>query len=43
MDFQEYQEKALKTNRIPVDKGVEIMVPLLGLAGESGELLSEYK
>ena len=43
MDFQEYQEQALKTNRIPSDKGVDIMVPLLGLAGESGELLSEYK
>ena len=43
MDFQEYQEQALKTNRIPTDKGVDIMVPLLGLAGESGELLSEYK
>ena len=43
MDFQEYQEQALKTNRIPLDKGVDIMVPLLGLAGESGELLSEYK
>ena len=43
MDFQEYQEQALKTNRIPDGKGVEIIVPLLGLAGESGELLSEYK
>lgn len=43
MDFQEYQEQALKTNRIPTDKGVDVMVPLLGLAGESGELLSEYK
>ena len=43
MNFQKYQEQALKTNRIPDGKGVEIIVPLLGLAGESGELLSEYK
>lgn len=43
MDFRNYQEQALKTDRIPVSNGVEIIVPLLGLAGEAGELLSEYK
>ena len=43
MNFQEYQEKALKTDRIPPENNNEIVVPLLGLAGEAGELLSEYK
>jgi len=39
MDFQEFQRKALETDQVPDDK----IVPLLGLAGETGELLSEYK
>ncbi|MDX6498686.1 MAG: hypothetical protein QOG23_1946 [Blastocatellia bacterium] len=39
MDFQEFQQKALETDQVPDDK----IVPLLGLAGETGELLSEYK
>ena len=46
MDFQSYQETALQTDRIPATPGsddVSLFVPLLGLAGEAGELLSEYK
>ena len=48
MNFEEYQNEALKTDQLPYGtvKGNEIaetVVPLLGLAGEAGELLSEYK
>ncbi|HYH95910.1 nucleoside triphosphate pyrophosphohydrolase family protein [Hyalangium sp.] len=50
MDFREYQLSASRTDQMPTDKtsgdpptGPEIMMPLLGLAGEAGELLSEYK
>ncbi len=39
MDFSEYQEQALKTDQKETSK----IIPLLGLAGEAGELLSEYK
>jgi NTP pyrophosphatase (non-canonical NTP hydrolase) len=43
MDFRTYQKQALKTDQVPsvYDRGV--IVPMLGLAGEAGELLSEYK
>jgi len=41
MDFRRYQREARQTNRIPGD--AEEITPLLGLAGEAGELLSEYK
>ncbi|NJM20285.1 MAG: nucleoside triphosphate pyrophosphohydrolase family protein [Richelia sp. RM2_1_2] len=43
MDFREYQEKALISDQVP--KGTEngIVVPLLGLVGEAGSLLTEYK
>jgi NTP pyrophosphatase (non-canonical NTP hydrolase) len=47
MDLNFYQHAAQKTDRIPSssigESGIELMVPLLGLAGETGELLSEYK
>lgn len=43
MDFSQYQEEALKTDHIPAENDTKIIVPLLGLAGEAGELLSEYK
>jgi len=48
MDFQTYQDQALLTDQNPApagrrDAGPEMMIPLLGLAGEAGELLSEYK
>lgn len=44
MNFAEYQIDALKTDRTN-QAGVEAaqLVPLLGLAGEAGQLLSEYK
>lgn len=47
MEFEQYQNKALETDRVQAaqyrDKRLESIVPLLGLAGETGELLSEYK
>jgi hypothetical protein len=50
MDFSEYQRIAGKTSqaKVEVDEnglpvGPGILVPLLGLAGEVGSLLSEYK
>ncbi|MFN8557582.1 MAG: nucleoside triphosphate pyrophosphohydrolase family protein [Dehalococcoidia bacterium] len=39
MDFNEYQRRAQETDQQPG----EVIVPLLGLAGEAGTLLSEYK
>ena len=44
MDFNSYQKEALRTDRVPAhDDGVSLIVPMLGLAGETGQLLSEYK
>lgn len=47
MDFDRYQEIAQGTDRVPspaVGEGdLSVIVPLLGLAGEAGGLLSEYK
>ena len=50
MDFRDYQRAASRTDQMPTEKtsgdpptGPEIMISLLGLAGEAGELLSEYK
>ncbi len=47
MDLDAYQQEAQKTDRVPsrveTKIGVDLVVPLLGLAGEVGELLSEYK
>lgn len=46
MDLREYQERARKTDRNPAGDPTDhkaMMIPLLGLAGEAGELLSEYK
>ncbi|MFB8788904.1 MAG: nucleoside triphosphate pyrophosphohydrolase family protein [Potamolinea sp.] len=43
MDFRKYQEEALKTDQIPSNSGNGIIVPLLGLVGEAGTLLTEYK
>ena len=43
MEFREYQERALQTEQTPAVPGTEVIIPLLGLAGEAGELLSEYK
>ena len=46
MDLRSYQEIAAKTDRNPSADPTDLkamMIPLLGLAGEAGELLSEYK
>jgi len=47
MDLNSYQQLAQLTDRVPsksaAGAGIDLMVPLLGLAGETGELLSEYK
>lgn len=48
MDLNTYQQEAQATDRVPSQKfvtdiGTDLVVPLLGLAGETGELLSEYK
>ena len=47
MNFDHYQKEALRTDRVPVrgnaDDVLALVVPMLGLAGETGQLLSEYK
>lgn len=44
MDFNTYQKEALRTDRVPDDDDAgSLIVPMLGLAGETGQLLSEYK
>ena len=47
MDFNRYQKEALRTDRVPArdgpDDATSLIVPMLGLAGETGQLLSEYK
>src|SRR5690606_29203525 len=47
MDFRSYQKEALRTDRVPARDGADdaasLIVPMLGLAGETGKLLSEYK
>ncbi|MEQ8755017.1 MAG: nucleoside triphosphate pyrophosphohydrolase family protein [Coleofasciculus sp. G1-WW12-02] len=43
MDFREYQEQAQETDQVPSQTGNGITIPLMGLVGEAGELLSEYK
>ncbi|MFT5032555.1 MAG: NTP pyrophosphatase (non-canonical NTP hydrolase) [Bacteroidia bacterium] len=48
MDLNTYQREAQSTDRVPSKANSatddnSLIVPLLGLAGETGELLSEYK
>jgi NTP pyrophosphatase (non-canonical NTP hydrolase) len=47
MDFDRYQKEALRTDRVPAREGsddvLSLVVPMLGLAGETGQLLSEFK
>lgn len=47
MDLDRYQKEALGTDRIPTHgdakDDLSLIVPMLGLAGETGQLLSEYK
>jgi NTP pyrophosphatase (non-canonical NTP hydrolase) len=41
--LNDYQGRALTTDQAPAADGARTVVPLLGLAGEVGELLAEYK
>lgn len=47
MNFDSYQREALGTDQVPTqnraDDALSLIVPMLGLAGETGQLLSEYK
>jgi NTP pyrophosphatase (non-canonical NTP hydrolase) len=47
MDMKKYQLEALRTDRVPKtcdgDDKTSLIIPMLGLAGETGQLLSEYK
>jgi NTP pyrophosphatase (non-canonical NTP hydrolase) len=43
MTFDEYQLRAKETDQMPGSGDEQKIVPLLGLAGEAGQLLSEYK
>ena len=43
MDLEQYQKKAKETDKTPSSTGKGVIIPLLGLAGEVGTLLSEYK
>src|SRR5437764_925039 len=50
MNLREYQRLASRTDRVPLPpaaggtpQGATVLVPMLGLAGEVGSLLAEYK
>ncbi len=43
MDFNSYQQRASRTDRNPANDEKGMMIPLLGLAGEAGGVLAEYK
>ena len=47
MEFNRYQQEAQRTDRVPMNASPNdpssLIVPMLGLAGEAGQLLSEYK
>jgi NTP pyrophosphatase (non-canonical NTP hydrolase) len=43
MDLDTYQEEAAKTRKPEASAGASLTVPILGLAGETGELVNEYK
>lgn len=47
MDLSTYQQEAAKTDRNPLGAASDVtkafIIPLLGLAGETGQLLTEYK
>ncbi len=43
MEFSEYQRLALRSDKTGDDPTKSLMVTLLGLAGEAGSLLTEYK
>lgn len=43
MDLSDYQREAQATDQLPVGDPNAMIVPLLGMAGEVGSLLAEYK
>ena len=43
MNLTDYQERAKKTDQLPAGDPNAFIVPLLGMAGEVGSLLEEYK
>jgi NTP pyrophosphatase (non-canonical NTP hydrolase) len=43
MNLADYQEQAQATDRVPAGDPNAMIVPLLGMAGEVGSLLEEYK
>jgi NTP pyrophosphatase (non-canonical NTP hydrolase) len=43
MRLNEYQELATRTDRRPEKAGEGLLIPMLGIAGEIGALLTEYK
>lgn len=43
MNFREYQQAALETDQAPGTGEKSLAIPLFGLAGEAGSLLTEYK
>lgn len=43
MDLRDYQQEAQATDQVPVGDPNAVIVPLLGMAGEVGSLLEEYK
>src|SRR5437016_6179995 len=43
MTFEEYQTKAAATDAPEIAKNADLSIPLLGLAGETGSLLTLYK
>ncbi len=43
LTFRDYQRQAARTDRARGGELASMMIPLLGLAGEAGSLLSEYK
>jgi NTP pyrophosphatase (non-canonical NTP hydrolase) len=43
MEFDSYQQSAVKTRQTPAGDVPSVVISLLGLAGEAGQLLSEYK
>lgn len=43
MDLTTFQQRAMKTDRNPGENEISRMIPLAGLASETGELLGEYK
>src|SRR5262245_5166854 len=43
MHLSDYQRQAVETRQVSSSNIPDPIIPLLGLAGESGELLSEYK